>query len=280
LPAAEAVDRFNDGDVDLVLGGTIADFPLTRSVGILRGTIQLDPVIGLFGLSVLDEDGFLAEPANREALAMAIDRDALIEPFGVAGWKPSSRISAPEVDSGAEPPAERWDGLDIEQRRARAAARVSAWLAAQEGAEAVELTLRLPDGPGSDMLFTRLRDSFTPIGVVLARAEKDKKADLELIDDVARYPAPTWFLHRLNCKARKSACSKEADDLVAEAMRTVDVAGRALLLREAEDTLIAANTYIPLGAPIRWSLVRGNVSGFASNRFGWHPLMPLAMRPK
>ena len=47
--------------IDLVLGGRIQDFPLTSSVGILRGTIQLDPVIGLFGLQVADARGFLGD---------------------------------------------------------------------------------------------------------------------------------------------------------------------------------------------------------------------------
>ena len=40
----EAVSRFNSGDADLVLDGRLATFPHTASVGILRGTIQLDPV--------------------------------------------------------------------------------------------------------------------------------------------------------------------------------------------------------------------------------------------
>jgi peptide/nickel transport system substrate-binding protein len=38
--------------------------------------------------------------------------------------------------------------------------------------------------------------------------------------------------------------------------------------------------FIPFGPPIRWSLVRGSVTGFATNRWGMHPLMPMAMRPR
>src|SRR3546814_7138529 len=89
IAGPEAVEKFNDGDVDLVLGGRIEDFLLTRSVGILRGTIQIDPVIGLFGLQVMNDHGFLADPANREALAMAIDREALLKTFGVGVWSPT-----------------------------------------------------------------------------------------------------------------------------------------------------------------------------------------------
>jgi len=75
-------------------------------------------------------------------------------------------------------------------------------------------------------------------------------------------------------------CDKGADALAAEAMMSDDAAERAQLLIEAEVDLTVANVYIPLGAPVRWSLVRGNVNGFAANRLGWHPLMPMAMKPK
>ena len=51
-------------------------------------------------------------------------------------------------------------------------------------------------------------------------------------------------------------------------------------LADAEAELTKANVYIPFGAPIRWAMVRGDVAGFAANRWNVHPLMPLAQRPK
>ncbi len=48
----------------------------------------------------------------------------------------------------------------------------------------------------------------------------------------------------------------------------------------AKNALTAANVFIPFGAPIRWSLVRIDAIGFASNGWGWHPLMPMALRPR
>ena len=57
-------------------------------------------------------------------------------------------------------------------------------------------------------------------------------------------------------------------------------AERDAQLAEAEAELTAANVYIPFGPPIRWSLVRGSVSGYSANAYGWHPLMPLAWLPK
>lgn len=293
----EAVRRFNEGQVDLVLGGRVQDFPLTRSVGILRGTIQLDPVIGLFGLQVMNDHGFLADPANREALAMAIDRGKLIAPFGVGGWSPTTRIVTPSLDGDLGTIGERWSEQSLEERRAVAAARVRQWRAgsAGKGAKAPApaagkkpsappagpvLKLWLPEGEGSKILFANLSSDLAAIGVSLERTDDADAADLQLLDDIARYPRAAWYLNRLACGSTDGLCSEEADARVEEAAGAPTPEERAALLTEAEAELTAANVFIPFGSPIRWSLVRGSVSGFATNGWGWHPLMPLAWLPK
>lgn len=282
LPAAKAVQRFNEGEVDLVLGGRIQDFPLTSSVGILRGTIQLDPVIGLFGLQVARSKGFLAEPGNREALALAIDRAALIAPFGLSGWTPSTRLVSPGLEGDLQTNGERWTDLAHDQRRATAAERVREWLqgAGEGGARVAKVTIWLPAGPGSDILFERIASDFRTIGVASERSRSFAAADLRLVDDVARFPRARWFLNRLSCVTRRGLCDPEVDAIVAEAARVVDASQRSAVLGEAEARLTQANLFIPFGTPIRWSLVRGNVAGFAPNAYAWHPLMPLAWLPK
>ncbi|WP_260926536.1 hypothetical protein [Novosphingobium sp. 9] len=312
MPAAEAVERFNAGAVDLVQGGRLADFPLTRSVGILRGTIQIDPVIGLLGLQVMDDKGFLATPQNREALAMAIDRGKLMGVFGFGGWQPTSRVVAPGLDGDPGTVGERWQQQTIDERRAIASQRVHQWMAAQSAAPPVSapvskahaapkspagsspatpptsappangphLSLWLVPGQGSDMLFDGLAADLATIGVTLERAQEEKGADLVLVDTVARYPQAQWFLDRLSCKASQGLCAPAADALVEQADAATDPAQRVAFLTQAEGELTGANLYIPFGAPIRWSLVRGSVNGFAPNAWGWHPLLPLAWLPK
>lgn len=289
LGGPAAVAAFNDGEVDLVLGGRIEDFLLSRSVGILRGTIQLDPVVGLFGLQVMKDDGFLADPAEREALAMAIDRNALIAPFGVGGWSPTTRLVSPSLDGDLGTIGERWSEQSLEERRALAAARVRSWQSkagkggatlASTGTAPVRLRVWLPEGEGSQVLFTHLSSDLGTIGVALVRTAEVRDADLMLVDDVARYPRAAWFLNRLSCHARRGLCSPDADARVAEAGTASTPAERAALLTEAEAELTAANVFIPFGTPIRWSLVRGSVDGFATNAWGWHPLMPLSWLPR
>lgn len=281
LPAEKAVARFNEGLVDLVLGGRIQDFPHSRSVGILRGTIQLDPVLGLFGLQVAHARGLLADASVREAFAMAIDRQALIAPFGVSGWAPTTRIISPGIEGDLQTNPERWTDLPFAERRVRAAERIRRWQASAAGAGASpQVSIWLPAGPGSDILFRRLAEDLGGVGVTVRRADQPAGADLRLIDDVVRYPRPRWFLNRLSCAARSGLCDPAADALVAEAVQLDDAPRRNAAIAEAEARITAANLFIPFGPPIRWSLVRGGVEGFASNNWGWHPLMPLAWHRK
>lgn len=280
LPSEAAVERFKSGGADILLGGRVEDFPLARSVGLIRGTIQLDPVLGLFGLLAMSDGGLLAAPENREALAMAIDRDALIEPLGLGGWAATTRLVPGGVADDPGAVGERWIGLGIEERRSQAAARVNRWRQANPTAGPIRLRLALPLGPGGDQLFARLQEDLGAIGIQTSRVGLDDDADLRLLDAVARYPRVGWFLNQLSCVAKRGLCSEEADRLSAQAQRATDPAIRADLLADAEAELTRANVFIPFGAPIRWSLVRGDASGFAANRWNIHPLLPMAHLPK
>ncbi|MFA9200964.1 MAG: hypothetical protein ACEQR8_07205, partial [Cypionkella sp.] len=117
------------------------------------------------------------------------------------------------------------------------------------------------------------------IGVSVRRAGEGEPADLELIDVLARFGGRRWYLNQFACAVRRPLCSPEADALVREAVRASDPVARETLLAEAEARLMAEQGYIPLGAPVRWSLVRGQIDGFAENRWAVHPLFPLALGP-
>lgn len=275
--AKTAVDRFNAGEVDLVLGGGIDSLPLAGASGLLRGNVRLDPVIGLFGLAVENNTGFLANALNREALAMAIDRDALTSAFNIRGWQPTTRVVSPDVEGDLGLIGERWSGLTQEQRRSNALARVNQWKAS--GNKLAPLRLAMPTGPGSRAVLERLKADFAAIGLAVIPVAEGAKADLRLIDSVARYGRATWFLNRLSCDAMP-VCSAEGDARLSEARIAPDENQRARLLAEAEGLITASNGFIPLARPLRWSLVRTRLTGFALNPWGWHPLPPLALVPR
>ena len=295
LPAEEAISRFKSGSVDVVLNGRLGSLPLI-DMGPLSGSVlQLDPALGLFGLQVRYDKGFLAEAEGREALSMAIDRDRLRDVVNIGGWTPTSRLVGPGLQDDLGTIGERWADVPMAQRREEAALRVAAWKASirselsgkrKNSAPAasdpliLRLTISLPTGPGFDRLLKELTSQYAEIGIKLERAEDSKSADLVMVDEVARYAGARWFLNQFNCSLKRGVCSPEADKRASEAIVSTDPVERAALLTEAEAELTTSNAYIPFGPPIRWSLVRGNQGGFANNRWAFHPLPEFATLPK
>ena len=140
--------------------------------------------------------------------------------------------------------------------------------------EAPTLRIALPEGPGSEILLRRLAADWRPLGIRVERAEAGQAADLRLVDEVAPSTSPAWFLRQFRC-GTAAICSEEADTAL-EAARAAPVAPqRNAFLTEAARVMDSAQLFIPLTAPIRWSLVSERVEGFDGNRFARHPLTAL-----
>lgn len=274
LPGPEANAAFSAGEAAALLDGTIFTLPLADTGPLSRGTIRLDPALGLFGMLVTNDEGFLAEIENREAISMAIDRPALLAQFSIGGWQPQSRIVPPNLPSGGDLRSERWPNLSLDERRERARARVTEWT--RETGQNPRVRLWLPDGPGSDRLLNTLSLDLATIGVELRRVQFAQGADLVMIDRLARYPSSRWFLNQFNCELLPGPCAPDADLLVTESLFARSEAEATDLLVEAEGALIAQEVYIPFGAPVRWSLVRSRLEGFSENPWARHPLYALA----
>jgi len=273
MPIETSVNAFSNGDVDLLLNGRLFDFPRAEQGPLSRGTVQVDPALGVFGLVFRNDDGLLADSGRREALSMSIDRSALIEPFGLGGWQPTSWIVPPNLFAAAQLGPDRW-GVGIEERRRVAAQRIAQWQPAE--GEAREVRVELPDGPGSDLLFEQLRQNWATVGVTTVRVAAGEGADLELRDRLARYSSPRWFLNQFNCELEIGLCSAEADELVVQSLRISDPLAKRQVFAEAHAALVAEEVFIPLGAPVRWSLVRGAIGAYVPNQWGLHPLFPLS----
>lgn len=273
--ARQAIQRFDADRAIVVLGGTFDHWPELAEVRLPAAMVRIDPVVGLFGLAVDHRDGFLADAENREAIAMAIDREALATALRAPGWTPTTRLVSPGTDGDTSLVAERWAEQPIAARRAVAASRVTRWRARHGD---VTLRIALPGGLGSDILFTRLSADLAAAGFKPVRRREGEAADLRLVDRTASYPRADWFFAQLSCVARPRACSPAADARYAAARDLADPAARARGLAEAEAELLRANDFVPLGTPLRWSLAAPDTAGFAVNRGGVHALLPLALR--
>lgn len=270
----DAVDAFTEGEVDLLLNGTITTFPMAQLGPLSRGTVQVDPALGLFGLIFRSDSGMLEDPAIREGLSMAIDRNELIQPFGLGGWRQTTWIVPNDLFVPSQYPVNRWTGQTIEERRGIARRRILQWRAGRD--DPAELRVGLPPGPGSDLLFEQISNAWSEIGVTAIRVGMDDPSDVELRDRLARYSSPRWFLNQLNCSIDIGLCSEAADELVRQTLTERNPEAKQVLLAEAHAELIAAEVFIPLGVPVRWSLVRGAVNGYQANPWGLHPLFPLS----
>ncbi len=273
LSASQAARAFEAGEADVLLGGRLETLPLAITGALSRGTVRLDSAIGLFGLDVRRPEGFLATAENREAIAMAIDRPALVEGFNLGGWNASTRIVTASLPGDDGTIGQRWQGQSLEQRRAVAAQRV------RDFGQPVSLSLALPQGPGSDLLFEALAADLRAVGIELSRAQEVENADLTLRDRVARFAAARWYLNQFNCAVSRPVCSEDTDFLVQLSIAADSPAEEASYLSEAEQMLTLTNLYIPLGSPVRWSQVRAGVDGFAENVWAHHPLFPLSRAP-
>ena len=73
-------------------------------------------------------------------------------------------------------------------------------------------------------------------------------------------------------------CDRESNALL-EAARLAPVAAqRAAFFAEAARRMDELQLFIPIAAPVRWSLLSDRIQGFAGNRFARHTLTGLDQR--
>ena len=268
---AGALARFKNGYADGVIGGRFSTLPYFAASNIARSRLVVDPAPGLFGLSFVHAEGFLATDANRDALTRAIRRERLVEAFGLEEWQPQLTLR-PEVHvrgNGPVPLRPAWVDYDDASRQAQAKRVVDAWRAA--GREIEPIRIAVPDSPGGRILFAYVTADFAAIGVPSRRVAMTSAADLRLIDEVAPNDDALWALRRLSCR-RDTLCNREAQDLIELAMRNIDVGQRAGQITEAEVVLARYVPFIPLATPLRWSVAAQRLTGLRPNLRAQHPL--------
>jgi peptide/nickel transport system substrate-binding protein len=140
------------------------------------------------------------------------------------------------------------------------------------------IRIALPDTPGSKILLNRLSADWGTLGLTVERVEPDESADLRLLDAVAPSTSPAWFVRQFRCDVTP-ICDEAADELMDGARSTPVAVQRNGLLTQAAQLIDEQQLFIPIAAPIRWSLVSDRVQGFATNRYARHSLAGLGERP-
>jgi oligopeptide transport system substrate-binding protein len=132
----------------------------------------------------------------------------------------------------------------------------------------------LPPGPGANFLLLELERDWGALGLDVAPAQDPGAADFTLIDEVAPSSSPAWFVRRFRCGA-VPICDAQADQLMDAARQMPVPAQRYALLVQAAGRIDDAQLFIPITAPVRWSLVSNRVQNFAGNRYARHTLTDL-----
>lgn len=262
--AALAVVRFRAGLADLVTGGTVGDLPVMRAAETDARALRFDPVSGLFGLMFVANEGPATEVTIRRALSMAVDRSALVAALGVPDLQPRRTLLPTGIAEAPTPAQPAWAADPLDTRRRRAAAIVEAL-----GDRPLRIRVALPAGAGYRLVFAHLRRDWRAIGVEAVAVARDDEADVRLIDEVAPANLASWYLRHFECRA-SAVCSAEANEAMAAARRAPDLAERQRQLGVADRLLTDAALFIPLTAPVRWSLVSPRLTGFQPNPFGRH----------
>jgi ABC-type transport system substrate-binding protein len=273
-PVRQAVQSFASGKTDLVLGGTFADLPLAQAARLPRGSLQFDPASGLFGLIPLHRGGKLEDSEVRRMLAQAIDRDAIVGALGVPGLAARTTLLEPGLDQLAPPVAPAWAATPLGDRLA--ALRVDA--DRKFGSDPKPpIRVFLPQGPGADRLLRVLANSWEALGFTVERAPDRGAADFALVDEVAPSASAAWFVRHFRCGVA-AICDPEIDTLIDAARETPVSQQRYALLQQAGSRIDEAQLFLPIAAPIRWSLVGKRIQGFAGNRLAVHTLTDLQQR--
>lgn len=260
--AAKAILRFAHQDSDLVSGGTFADWPLLAQATIAPANLRLDPATGLFGFAIADRSGFLADPANRAAIARGIDRNAIVAAFA-PGWTSTPTILPEQLDSAAPPAVPAWQQGD--DAVLSPAERVAQWR--QANPEPLVLRVALPAGPGGTILYAQVAAALIRLGIVPQRVGWTEPAALRLVDAVAPYDSARWYLATA-CQP----CSDTAQAAIDAARDAPTLPERARHIAEADAALAADVAFVPVARPLRWSLVSLRLKAWTGNSRAWHPL--------
>jgi peptide/nickel transport system substrate-binding protein len=275
LPVEQALGNFAAGKVDLVLGGTFADLPIAQRAKLPRGSIQFDPASGLFGLVPMQAGGKFASPEVRRLLSQAIDRDLILAAFGVTGLGARTTVLEAGLDGVPAPLAPAWLATPLANRIP--ALRLDADRLFGKSPRP-PIRIALPHGPGAELLLQALARSWGPLGFSVERTDNLAQADFRLTDQVAPSSSPAWFLREFRCGV-VPICDPETDKLLDAARETQVPQQRNALLQQAAARIDDQQLFLPITAPIRWSLVGRRIQGFSGNRFAVHTLTDLDQRP-
>ena len=281
-----AIQRFNRGESDLVLGGQLEGLGSAR-VTARRETLRLEQPRAALLLLVNRTQGKLSLLGVRKALQLAVDRDAIGRGlFGSEAARPVLGLVPGTVIAYAGPSPD-WAGLPLVARQEEARR-----LLAEAGIDSVSSRMRVAvavsTSPADDRLMAAIASDYAAVGidfVLIRRTPRDHAVaiaqgafELALVRLESPINSPLPFLMPNRCGAnRHGVCLPEADALLKDSWTAATLAERQIAIAAAERLWAEDGASIGLIQPIDWSLVSPRIAGFSTNPSAVHALRHLSI---
>jgi ABC-type oligopeptide transport system substrate-binding subunit len=281
-----AVGRYRRGEADMVIGSALAGLGEARTA---TAGLVVEPAWGTYGYIANQRRGALTDARVRRALAMAVERDAIVTRlFAIPAMAPNTGLTPATLPAYPDPARPDWNGWTAEGRLAEAQR-----LLAEAGYGAdkpLTLRLALPLGREHAAVAAAVAAQWAPLGVRVGAETRDEAGhvraiargdfELALAERLAPADAPLFFLAPFRCGGIAGACNREAERLLDAARTAPDLTLRTQSIRLAERLLVDDTPAIMLFTPVRWSLIDPRVSGWAPNALGAHPFSRLDKLPE
>jgi oligopeptide transport system substrate-binding protein len=243
----------------------------------LRAFLRIDPYLATYFYRINTGRACLSDPRIRRALALAVDRRAIVEHILRGGQKPAETLVPPGID-GYEPPA----GLPTDFAEAR---RLLAAAGYPGGKGLAPFELLFNDSENHRLIAEAVQEMWRrELGIDVRLVNEDLKSvlaarrvgDFQILRSswVADYEDPASFLDVWRAGSGNNYTgwsSPDYDALLFAAERSADAASRIGRLREAEGLLLQAVPIIPVYYYTHVFLIQPSVDGWYPNLLDHHP---------
>ncbi len=247
--------------------------------------LRLDPYLGTYFYRLNVNRPFLRDPRIRRALALAVDRRAIVERILRGGQTPAGAFTPPGLD-GYAPPA--GFGTDF-----AAARRLLAEAGHPGGSGLPAFSLVYNNSENHRLIAEALQETWRrELGLNVQLSSQEEKTmlaarrlgdyDLMRSSWIADYADPSSFLQVWASDSGNNYTgwsNPDYDSLLFAAARTADPAARNALWRKAESLLLAGAPIIPIYYYTHVFLIQPSVHGWYPTLLDHHPYKDVWLEP-
>jgi oligopeptide transport system substrate-binding protein len=285
------LNRFRAGELDITDTVPPKDFDALRAE--FTGELHVAPYLGVYYYGFnLTKPPFKDNPVLRQALSMAIDRDALVEKVTRRGEQPAYSWVPPNLGN-YQPRRFPYADLSQDERNRKALQLYNQ--AGYDKGRPLHVTLHYVASDTDEAIAVAVSDMWRQVlGVETDLRSVEHKVLLVLIHErkvtqifrsswIGDYDEPNTFLEIMesdNPANLPAYSSPEFDALMKKAATQTDPDRRELFLEEAERQMLSDQPLIPLYFYVSKHLVASKVRGWQDNMLDYHYSQQLSLAPQ